>query len=117
MLVVHPHRPAEVQGDETDLLAIARNQRQLAFDGVSRLVPRGRGPLHYSDRADVHVTDCVLDVQERGVLRAQRLHVVPLGSPPPAEPAAILAQRPGSWRLLATPAGSCIGSYGAQPVR
>ena len=79
--VVHPDRPPELQRDELDLLAVARDQVQL---GVHHRhdVPEGRRrALEDGDGRDVHVGHVVLDVEERRVQGAQtvRAHRPPFG--------------------------------------
>ena len=74
--VVDPHRPAELERRDPDLLAVPRNQRELAGD-VARRTHRcvGAGPSTIGDRPDVHVAHAVvLEQEERGVQRAQTIH-------------------------------------------
>ena len=84
--IVHPDRPAELEGDEAHLLAVARHQVELGLDHVDHVGERRLGPLEDRHRGDVHVGDVVLDVQERGVQGAQpvRAHAASLSCPPPA---------------------------------
>ena len=72
--IVHPHRPAERDRHEMDLLPVARDTRQVRPDHPrERLVP-GRRPLEDRHHADMHVAHRVLEMQERGVLGAEALH-------------------------------------------
>ena len=78
MRIVDPHRPAELERHEPHLLAVPRHRRQLPGDHrLELLVARWR-TLEHCDRADVHVADRVLDVEERRVERAHPVH----GTPP-----------------------------------
>ncbi len=71
VLVVHPHRPAQVERDEADHLAVAGNERKLARDHVHDVgVARSR-PLEDPDGGDVHMAHVVLDMQERRIEWAQ----------------------------------------------
>ena len=72
--VVDPHRTAEVHGDEAHSLAVARHERQLACEELHEAVI-GRG-WSFEDRAraDVHVGDAVLEVEERRVERVHAIH-------------------------------------------
>ena len=76
MRVVDPDRPAQGQWHEAHLLPVAGQRRQMRGDGVEDRVLLGRRPLEDAHRTDVHVGDVVLDVQERRIERAHRLHRV-----------------------------------------
>ena len=53
--VVHPDRPPQLEGDEPDLLAVARDEVELGVDHGHDVGERRRGPLEDGDRGDVHV--------------------------------------------------------------
>ena len=72
--IVHPHGPAERERHEAHSLAVAGHQRQVRGDRFRDVIGPRRGTLEDPDRADVHVRDLVLDVKERGVEWAHRLH-------------------------------------------
>jgi hypothetical protein len=72
--VVDPHREPDVARDEAQLLAVARDLRQLAGDQREDLVEGGPGTVEDGARADVHVGDPILGVEERAVECAQVVH-------------------------------------------
>ena len=72
--VVDPHGPPCAERDEAHHLAVARHQWQLGEHHLVQLLRLRGWALEQRDRGDVHVADRVLDVEERGVKRAERLH-------------------------------------------
>src|SRR3954447_9857620 len=74
MRIIDPQRAPQIQRHEAHLLAIAGDERQLRVDRRPRLLVRRRRALEHSNRPDVHVGHLVLDVKERSVLRAHRVH-------------------------------------------
>ena len=72
--VVDPHRAAEPPRHEAHLLAVAGNARELAGDQRQDLVVRGARSFEDGARADVHVGDAVLGVEERAVECAHVVH-------------------------------------------
>ena len=83
--IVHPDRPPELQGDEADLLAVARDEVELALHHRDDVLGKGRrGALEDGDRGDVHVGHVVLDVEERRIEGAQpvRAHRPPFRALP-----------------------------------
>jgi hypothetical protein len=75
--VVDPQWPAELERHEPHLLAVARHGRQLGRDHRLELFVGGRRTGEDRDRPDVHRAHGVLDVQERRVLRAHAVHLLP----------------------------------------
>ena len=76
--VVNPDRAAEVQGDETDPLAIAGHEGKLRATARPLLVG-GCRPFEHRTRSDVHVRRTVFEVEELCVERAHAIHGSPLG--------------------------------------
>ena len=97
--VVDPHRPPELARHEPHLLAIPRQQRQLAGDQLDDLLVRRRRPLEDRARRDVHVGHAVLDVEEQPVERAQPIH----RAPPRPHPRPLADDREGSKVLAVVP--------------
>jgi hypothetical protein len=73
--VVHPDRPALVEGDEGQALAIARNEVQPAGDLLHQLVVGGGVALEHHASGDVHVRGVALEVQERAVESRQAVWI------------------------------------------
>ena len=71
--IVHPDRPAEGERDEVHPLPVAGDVRQVGLDAPGQVVVGRRRALEDRHRADVHVADGVLEMQERGVLGAEAL--------------------------------------------
>src|SRR5450756_1064556 len=108
--VVDPHRPTHLHRDEAHLLPVARHLRQLGLDEAADPVVRRGRTLQYDDRADVHGRGVVLDMQERGVLRAHSVHQPLLAGSSPH-----LGNLPGADRQPAS--GRCSGgSSGTSPA-
>jgi len=76
MRIVHPDRPAKRKRNEMHLLPISRDVRQIGPHPLHERVEGRWRSLQDRHRADVHMADRVLEVQERSVLRAQALHDV-----------------------------------------
>ena len=76
--VVNPRGRAGAERHEAHLLAVARNQVELARDHLLQVLERRWRPLEEAHAADVHRRHVVLDVKERGVDRAHPFHT---GSP------------------------------------
>ena len=85
--VVLPQRSPEVRRHPPHDLAVARHEGELGRHHRREVPIPGRRAGEDADRADVHVRDRVLNVQERGVERTQtvghRLHGSAGRSPPP----------------------------------
>ena len=80
--VVHPHRAPQFEGDELHHLAVARDEGELGLDHGHDVIERRLRALEDGHRADVHMADAVLEVQERCVQRAQPVSAHgPLPSP------------------------------------
>ena len=129
MRVVDPDRAPQLERDEADLLAVARDQVQLGVHHGDDVAEGRRGTLEDGHRGDVHVGHVVLNVEERRVQRAQaiRTHRPSLrGHPlrrslPPAGAAfpgsargsggerAAQRRRARAWRESAR----CVSSYAA----
>ena len=75
--VVHPDRPPELEGDDADLLAVARDEVELGVDHGHDVGVRRRRALEDGHRGDVHVGHVVLDVEERRVQGAQAVRAHP----------------------------------------
>ncbi len=73
MRVVHPDRASQLEGNGADLLAVARDEVELGIHHGDDVAERRRGALEDGDRGNVHVGHVVLDVEERGVQRAQAI--------------------------------------------
>ena len=82
--VVDPDGPAELEGHESHLLAVARHEVELGVDHLDHVGEGRRRSFEDRHRGDVHVRDVVLDVEERGVQGAQpvRAHTPSLRGPP-----------------------------------
>jgi hypothetical protein len=65
--VVDPNGATLREGNESELLAKARDEMQAGLDVVPELVVAGRGPLEQGDGGDVHVGRPPLEVEERRV--------------------------------------------------
>ena len=77
MRIVDPQRAAELQRNESHLLAVPRHRRQLARDHRLEVLVRRRRTLENGHGSDVHVAHGVLDVQERRVEWAHPIHCRP----------------------------------------
>ena len=87
--VVDPDRTPQLEGNEADLLAITRHEVQLGVHHGDDVAEGRRGPLEDGDRGDVHVGHVVLEMEERGVLRAQAIRThrdPPFGASPLGPP-------------------------------
>ena len=71
--VVDPDRTPQLEGDEADLLAVARDQVELGVHHGDDVAEGRRRTLEDGHRGDVHVGHVVLDVEERRVQRAQAI--------------------------------------------
>ena len=93
--VVDPDRASQLEGDEADLLAVPRDEVELGVHHGDDVAEGRRRALEDGDRGNVHVGHVVLDVEERGVQRAQAIRTH--RSPPFATPLdAHAAATPGS---------------------
>ena len=77
--IVHPHRTAQAERYEANLLAIARDEAELARHHLLEPLERRRRPLEDAHAADVHRVHRALEVQERRVHRAHPVHRAPPG--------------------------------------
>ena len=77
MGIVDPHRSPELEGNESHLLAVPRHGRELPGNHRLELLVHRWRTVEDCDRADVHVADRVLDVQERRVERTHAVHATP----------------------------------------
>ena len=64
MLVVGPHRAAQIERHEADDLPIPRDERELAPDHVHDIGVGRRWPFEDPDGGDVHVAHVVFDMEE-----------------------------------------------------
>ena len=91
MRIVDPDRVAEVQRNPSDLLAVARHQRQPPAHRGDEISLARRRAVQDRDRRyrEGRVPVLVLGVQERGIQRTQALHDV-LRPPRARRPAKIV---------------------------
>jgi len=75
--VVGPDRSAQLEGDRPWSLTVTGNEVQLGGDHPSDVVEGRRRVSKYADRADVHVSYAVLQVEELGIEHAHSLHRAP----------------------------------------
>ena len=76
MRIIGPHRPALIEGNVGQPLAVARHQVQAAEHVVDQLLRSRRFALEHHHRGHVHVRGrVVLQVQEGGVQRGQAVGV------------------------------------------
>ena len=75
--IVDPDGSSDARRREADLLAVTRHERELGRDEADNLAVRRRGTLEHRNGPDVHRVGPVLDVEERRVLHAHRVHGVP----------------------------------------
>src|SRR5205807_8893453 len=61
--IIHPHRAAQAERYEANLLAIARDEAQLARDHLLEPLERPPPPLEDAHAADVHRVVRTLDLQ------------------------------------------------------
>ena len=73
--IVDPDGPPEGGRDETDPLAVAGDERQLAAEQRHDLRIRGRRSLEHRARPNVHVRDAVFDMEKRRIERAHAVHL------------------------------------------
>src|SRR5579871_1553774 len=84
--ILDPHRPTEAERHEADLLAIAGHQIELRGHHLVQPLERRCVALEDARAADVHGVVRTLDVEERGVHRAHRVHWVSLPAGQSADP-------------------------------
>ena len=75
MGIIDPHRTRQRERQEPQLLAVARDERQLALDVAEQLGVVGSRPLEDRHPGDVRLHLVALEVQERGVERGHPLHL------------------------------------------
>ena len=73
--IVHPHRPALIEGHEGQPLAVARDEVQPAGDLLDQLVVGRRLALEDHAAGDVHVRGVALEVQEGAVEPGQAVGI------------------------------------------
>ena len=77
MGIVDPDRSAQLERHRTHSLAVAGDQVELGGDHPRDVVERRRRVGEHAYRADVHMADPVLQVEELGVERIHSLHRSP----------------------------------------